>query len=92
MKKGKRTQAIALGSIEAYLRKEKISYHMDEEEQCIVVPACAFDDDTHSNFYDYGESYKKPRCYTKDKFMAQIFTDPHVIVMDCGECCGCAGW
>lgn len=92
MKKEKRMQSITLDSIKAYLEKEKFSYRMTEDEKHIVVPACVFDSETHSNFYDYGEPYKQPHCYTKNKFLAKIFTDPHVIVMECGECCGCAGW
>ena len=81
-----------LKDIESYLDKKNIHHYRSENEQCIIIPACAFDSKSNTNFYDYGEPYKKPQCYNKNKFFQELFNDSRVIVIDCSECCGCAGW
>ena len=81
-----------LKNIESYLEKKHIRYYRNANDQKIIVPACAFDSKNHTNFYDYGEPYKEPQCYNKDKFFQELFNDPRVIVIDCSNCCACAGW
>ena len=78
--------------IRTYLNKEEIPYFESENGQHLIIHACAFDSDKHSNFYDYGEPYKLPHCYTKDKVLKELFNDPRIMVVDCSECCSCAGW
>lgn len=79
-------------NIRTYLEKKGIRYYETENGQKLVIPACAFDDEKHSNFFDYGEPYKKPHCYNKDKFFKELFNDPRIIIIDCSDCCSCAGW
>ena len=81
-----------LKEIESYLNKKKIKYFRSENGQNIILHACAFDSKTQSNFYDYGEPYKEPQCYSKDKLLQEIFNDTRIIIEDCSVCCGCAGW
>jgi len=78
--------------IRNYLQKENISYYESENGQHLFLKACAFDDKNHSNFFDYGEPFKEPCCYTKNKVLKELYNDPRIIIMDCSECCGCAGW
>ncbi len=81
-----------LENIEKYLSKKNLRHHRSETGKQIIVPACAFDSDKQTNFYDYGEPYKKPQCYNKNKFFQELFNDPRIIIIDCSECCSCAGW
>ena len=81
-----------LKDIESYLDKKNIRYYRSENNQKIIVPACAFDSKNHTNFYDYGEPYKAPQCYNKNKFFQELFNDPRIIIENCSNCCGCAGW
>lgn len=78
--------------IEAHLDRDNIYYYRTDNGQQIVVPACAFDSKNKTNFYDYEEPYKKPQCYKKDKFFQELFNDPRIMVIDCSDCCRCAGW
>lgn len=78
--------------IRNYLQKENISYYESEDGQYLYLKACAFDDNNHSNFFDYGEPFKEPCCYTKNKVLKELYNDPRIRIMDCSECCGCAGW
>ena len=78
--------------IRAYLNKEGIFYEESENGQHLILHACAFDSAKNSNFYDYGEPYKEPQCYNKDKFFQELFNDSRIIIVDCSECCSCAGW
>lgn len=84
-----------LKNIRAYLDKNNITYSFSEDGQHLILPACAFDDEndmTKTNFFDYNEAYKKPRCYNTAKFWKELFNDPRIIIRTCDECCGCAGW
>ncbi len=81
-----------LEEIKNYLHKENITYYESENEQKLMLPACAFDNKNHSNFFDYGEPYKKPHCYTKNKVLKELFNDSRIIIEDCSDCCSCAGW
>jgi hypothetical protein len=81
-----------LENIEKYLNKKNIHYYESEDGKKICVPACTFDSKDQTNFYDYGEPYKEPQCYNKDKFFQELFNDSRVIVVNCSECCSCAGW
>lgn len=78
--------------IRMYLDKKGIYYYESENGQQLILKACTFDSDEKSNFYDYGEPYKKPVCYRKEKFFQELFNDPRIIIEDCSVCCGCAGW
>lgn len=78
--------------IKDYLQKENISYYESDNGQHINLPACTFDSEKQSNFFDYEEPYKEPHCYTKDKMLKELFNDPRIIVIDCSDCCSCAGW
>lgn len=78
--------------IRAYLDKKGLYYCESDNGQKIFVRACAFDSAKNTNFYDYGEPYKEPQCYTKDKILQELFNDPRIIVTDCSNCCSCAGW
>lgn len=79
-------------NIRAYLDKKGIYYWESDNGQRIIIRACTFDGKKESNFYDYGEPYKEPKCYSKDKVLQELFNDPRIIVEDCSNCCGCAGW
>ena len=81
-----------LKNIREYLEKKNIHYYTSENGQKLIISACAFDSDEESNFYDYGEPYKEPKCYSKDKFFQELFNDPRIVIVDCSECCSCAGW
>lgn len=81
-----------LENIKKYLNKKNIHYYESEDGKKIWVPACAFDSKNQTNFYDYGEPYKEPQCYNKSKFCQELFNDPRIIIVDCSECCSCAGW
>ncbi len=78
--------------IRNYLDKENISYYESENGQRLILKACAFDSKNHTNFFDYGEPYKEPQCYTKNKILKELYNDPRIIINTCDECCGCAGW
>lgn len=78
--------------IKNYLDKKNITYYETDDGQHIILHACAFDNKNHSNFFDYGEPYKKPHCYTKDKVLKELFNDSRIVVIDCSDCCACAGW
>ena len=78
--------------IRAYLDKEEIRYFNSDDGQRIGIRTCAFDSDEKSNFYDYGEPYKEPQCYSKDKILQELFNDPRITIINCSECCCCAGW
>ena len=79
-------------NIKMYLDKKGIHYYESDDGQKLVIRACAFDSNKESNFYDYGEPYKEPKCYNKEKFFQELFNDPRIIIVDCSECCACAGW
>ena len=79
-------------NIREYLNKKDLSYYESDNGQLLYIMACAFDSAKKSNFYDYGEPYKKPQCYTKDKILQELFNDPRIIVIDCSDCSRCAGW
>lgn len=81
-----------LKDIESYLSKNNIPYYRSDNGQHIILSACTFDSEKQSNFYDYGEPYKKPQCYNKDKFFQELFKDPRIIILDCSDCCSCEGW
>lgn len=81
---------IKLKEITKYLDKNGISYWRSENNQKLILRACAFNSETESNFYDYGEPPKPIKCF--DQKMQFIFNDPRVVVINCGECWGCAGW
>jgi len=78
--------------IKSCLNEKNIPYYVSENGQKLILRACAFDSKQHTNFYDYGEPYKEPQCYNKDKFFQELFNDPRIIIEDCSICCGCAGW
>lgn len=79
-------------NIRMYLDKKGIHYYESDNGQKLIIRACAFDSDEESNFYDYGKPYKKPMCYSKEKFFQELFNDPRIIIVDCSDCCACAGW
>ena len=78
--------------IKNYLKDKNIPYYESENGQFIVLRACTFDSKNHTNFFDYHEPYKVPHCWTKDKVLKELFNDPRIIIEDCSDCCGCAGW
>lgn len=63
------------------------AYYRDESGQYLCVLCCALGD----NFYDYGE--EPPRTFKYDnEMLREIGTDRRVIIVDCADCSGCAGW
>lgn len=79
-------------NIRAYLDKKGILYNESDNGQYLYIRACAFDSDTQTNFYDYDEPIKTPRCYNKEQFFQELFSDPRIKIVTCDDCCGCAGW
>lgn len=75
--------------IRAQLSARDISYWESDNGQRLYIRACYFGE---KNCFDYGEPYRKPRCYMKDKFLQELFNDPRIIVLSCDDCCGCGGW
>ena len=84
--------AMRFKDIRKYLNEHNYTYSESENGQHLMLPACNFDNDKHSNFFDYGEPYKKPHCYTQDKVLKELFNDPRITIITCDDCCSCAGW
>ena len=66
-----------------YCEEHHILYEWTEDEN-IIIPWCKFG----NNFYDYDEK-PKPMIVTHHAFLTK---SPLVKIIDCSECCGCAGW
>ena len=62
-------------------------HYRDDSGQYLCVLSCVFGD----NFYDYGE--EPPRNFKYDnELLREIGEDRRVRIVDCADCCGCAGW
>lgn len=68
--------------------EEFISWRWDSLAGEFKLFSCAFGD----NFYDYGE---EPKEFSTDdielKKMLEEYPE-YFYILDCSECCGCAGW
>lgn len=53
--------------------------------QIVYIKACEVGD----NFYDYGE---EPKDIAFDKEFTFLKDDFRIRIVECCDCCGCAGW
>ena len=66
--------AMRFKDIRKYLNEHNYTYSESENGQHLILPACNFDSDKHSNFFDYEEPYKEPHCYTHDTVLKELLT------------------
>lgn len=56
--------------------------------QHLYIKSCALG----HNFYDYGEDEPEEIDFSYHPDLKKIENDPRIIIITCGDCCGCAGW
>lgn len=66
-----------------FLAKNNIEYSKHGGKY--YIGRCAVGED---NFYDYGEAEKLLTFYKGYEWLAN---DPHIVIVDCCDCCACAG-
>ncbi|NLA64220.1 MAG: hypothetical protein GX857_13605 [Bacteroidales bacterium] len=76
-----------LEELEKLLKEKGISYTCYDEETGVRILSCALGED---NFYDYGERPKKTKI--DDKELRFLENHPKVTILECCNCCACAGW
>ncbi len=89
-RKEKREKFISMNfeELKEYLNKNEIEFFEmeDTEEEIVCIKWCEIGD----NFYDYGE--EPPTRIKFNKGLEFLKDDPKVILIECSECCACAGW
>ena len=81
--KREENKKMTLEEIMRFLEDNNVEYY--EYDKSVGICACQIGD----NFYDYGE---RPQAVVFDEKFKFLKDNPKVIILECCDCCGCAGW